>query len=44
MHKLSDGQRRRVQLFLALIRPFQVLLLDEVTAGSALMVRPITLL
>ena len=32
MHKLSDGQRRRVQLFLALIRPFQVLLLDEVTA------------
>ena len=32
MHKLSDGQRRRVQLFLGLIRPFRVILLDEVTA------------
>ena len=32
MHLLSDGQRRRVQLFLALLRPFQVLFLDEVVA------------
>eukprot|EP01105_Mastigella_eilhardi_P018047 TRINITY_DN4169_c0_g1_i1.p1 TRINITY_DN4169_c0_g1~~TRINITY_DN4169_c0_g1_i1.p1 ORF type:complete len:187 (+),score=58.33 TRINITY_DN4169_c0_g1_i1:420-980(+) len=30
--KLSDGQRRRVQLFLGLLYPFQVLLLDEVAA------------
>lgn len=32
MHLLSDGQRRRVQLFLALIRPYYVFLLDEVVA------------
>ena len=31
-NKLSDGQRRRVQLFLGLLYPFKVLLLDEVTA------------
>ena len=27
---MSDGQRRRVQIFLGLIRPFKILLLDEV--------------
>ena len=30
MHQVSDGQRRRVQIFLGLIRPFKILLLDEV--------------
>ena len=29
MHMLSDGQRRRVQLLIQLVRPFQILLLDE---------------
>jgi len=31
MHRVSDGQRRRVQLAFGLLRPFQLLLLDEVT-------------
>src|SRR5262245_45223631 len=31
MHAISDGQRRRVQLLLGLLRPREVLLLDEVT-------------
>ncbi|CAI5509443.1 unnamed protein product [Closterium sp. Naga37s-1] len=30
MHRVSDGQRRRVQICMGLLRPFQVLLLDEV--------------
>ena len=30
MHRVSDGQRRRVQLLLGLVRPFDILLLDEV--------------
>lgn len=30
MHQVSDGQRRRVQLFLALLQPSKVILLDEV--------------
>lgn len=34
MHQLSDGQRRRVQIFLGLIRPFKVLMLDEVTTST----------
>jgi CCR4-NOT complex subunit CAF16 len=32
MHRVSDGQRRRVQLLLDLERPLRVILLDEVTA------------
>jgi CCR4-NOT complex subunit CAF16 len=39
MHQLSDGQRRRVQLLLGLIRPFKVLLLDEVTTSLDVCVR-----
>jgi CCR4-NOT complex subunit CAF16 len=39
MHQLSDGQRRRVQLFLGLVRPFRVLLLDEVTVSLDVCVR-----
>merc|ERR1712113_657263 len=31
MHLVSDGQRRRVQLAIGLLKPFKVLLLDEVT-------------
>lgn len=31
MHAVSDGQRRRVQLAMGLLRPWQTLLLDEVT-------------
>jgi CCR4-NOT complex subunit CAF16 len=31
MHRVSDGQRRRVQLAMGLLRPFSLLLLDEVT-------------
>lgn len=31
MHQVSDGQRRRVQLTIGLLKPFEVLLLDEIT-------------
>lgn len=31
MHQVSDGQRRRVQIMLGLIRPFRVLFMDEIT-------------
>lgn len=39
MHQVSDGQRRRVQIFLGLIRPFRILLLDEVTVSLDVVVR-----
>lgn len=39
MHQLSDGQRRRVQIFLGLIRPFKVLCLDEITTSLDVCVR-----
>ena len=39
MHQVSDGQRRRVQLFLGLMRPFDILLLDEVTTALDVVVR-----
>merc|ERR1719261_2471019 len=39
MHQLSDGQRRRVQLLLGLVRPFKLLLLDEVTTSLDVCVR-----
>lgn len=39
MHQLSDGQRRRVQIFLGLVRPFKILLLDEVTTSLDVCVR-----
>mmetsp|Transcript_37249 Transcript_37249/g.48175 ORF Transcript_37249/g.48175 Transcript_37249/m.48175 type:complete len:365 (-) Transcript_37249:291-1385(-) len=39
MHQVSDGQRRRVQLFLGLLRPFNILLLDEVTTALDVVVR-----
>ena len=39
MHQLSDGQRRRVQLMIGLIRPFKILLLDEITTSLDVCVR-----
>ncbi|RYG51019.1 ATP-binding cassette domain-containing protein [archaeon] len=36
MHHLSDGQRRRVQIMLQLLRPSSVLLLDEITTGTSM--------
>jgi CCR4-NOT complex subunit CAF16 len=39
MHAVSDGQRRRVQLLLGLVRPRRLLLLDEVTTDLDLLAR-----
>ena len=39
MHQLSDGQRRRVQLLLGLVRPFKIVLLDEITTSLDVCVR-----
>jgi CCR4-NOT complex subunit CAF16 len=39
MHAVSDGERRRVQLAMGLIRPWRVLLLDEVTVDLDLLAR-----
>eukprot|EP01039_Chlorochromonas_danica_P006066 gene6066-6680_t len=39
MHQVSDGQRRRVQIFIGLLRPFRILLLDEVTVSLDVVVR-----
>jgi CCR4-NOT complex subunit CAF16 len=39
MHTVSDGERRRVQLAMGLIRPWTVLLLDEITVDLDLLSR-----
>ena len=39
MHRVSDGQRRRVQVLLGLLRPCEVLLLDEVTTDLDVIAR-----
>ncbi|ORY94178.1 P-loop containing nucleoside triphosphate hydrolase protein [Syncephalastrum racemosum] len=39
MHQRSDGQRRRVQLVMGLLQPWDVLLLDEVTVDLDVLVR-----
>jgi CCR4-NOT complex subunit CAF16 len=39
MSRVSDGQRRRVQILLALLRPSEVLLLDEVTTDLDVIAR-----
>jgi len=39
MHRISAGQRRRVQILLGLLRPVEVLLLDEVTTDLDLLAR-----
>jgi len=39
MYQVSDGQRRRVQLMLGLLRPFQLLLVDEMTVDLDILAR-----
>ncbi|KAF8322090.1 P-loop containing nucleoside triphosphate hydrolase protein [Clavulina sp. PMI_390] len=39
MHAISDGERRRVQLTMGLMQPWDVLLLDEVTVDLDVLVR-----
>ena len=39
MNTISDGQRRRVQIVLGLLEPWEVLLLDEVTVDLDVLVR-----
>ena len=39
MHRVSDGQRRRVQILLGLLRPSELLLLDEVTTDLDVIAR-----
>lgn len=39
LHAVSDGERRRVQLCMGLIRPWTVLLLDEITVDLDLLTR-----
>ena len=39
MHAVSDGERRRVQLAMGLVRPWSVLLLDEITVDLDLLSR-----
>ncbi|KAI9747806.1 MAG: CCR4-NOT regulatory complex component [Lichina confinis] len=39
LHAVSDGERRRVQLVMGLLRPWDILLLDEVTVDLDLLSR-----
>ncbi|RUS35354.1 hypothetical protein BC938DRAFT_471637 [Jimgerdemannia flammicorona] len=39
MHQVSDGERRRVQLVMGLMQPWDLLLLDEVTVDLDVLVR-----
>uniref|UniRef100_A0A804R7G2 ABC transporter domain-containing protein n=1 Tax=Zea mays TaxID=4577 RepID=A0A804R7G2_MAIZE len=39
MHKASDGQRRRVQICMGLLKSFKVLLLDEITVDLDVLAR-----
>lgn len=39
MHAVSDGERRRVQLAMGLLKPWNILLLDEVTVDLDVLVR-----
>ncbi|KAF2147861.1 hypothetical protein K461DRAFT_283451 [Myriangium duriaei CBS 260.36] len=39
LHAVSDGERRRVQLVMGLLRPWTVLLLDEITVDLDLLTR-----
>lgn len=39
LHEVSEGQRRRIQIFLALIRPFKILLLDDVAVSLDVVAR-----
>ncbi|CAL9111267.1 unnamed protein product [Musa textilis] len=39
MHKASDGQRRRIQICMGLLKSFKVLLLDEITVDLDVLAR-----
>jgi len=39
LHQVSDGERRRVQLAMGLLRPWSILLLDEITVDLDLLSR-----
>jgi len=39
MHQVSDGQRKKVQIMLGLLKPFKLLLIDEFTAELDILVR-----
>lgn len=39
MHQVSDGQRKRVQIMLGLLKPFKLLLIDEFTSELDILVR-----
>ncbi|XVE96895.1 hypothetical protein REPUB_Repub02eG0263200 [Reevesia pubescens] len=39
MHKVSDGQRRLVQICMGFLKPFKVLLLDEITVDLDVLAR-----
>lgn len=39
LHAVSDGERRRVQLAMGLLRPWRILLLDEITVDLDLLSR-----
>ncbi|XWS67074.1 hypothetical protein CRYUN_Cryun05aG0255300 [Craigia yunnanensis] len=39
MHKVSDGQRRHVQICMGLLKPFKVILLDEITVDLDVLAR-----
>ena len=39
MHQVSDGQRRRVQIMLGLLKPFRVLFMDEITVDLDVVAR-----
>ena len=39
MHQVSDGQRKRVQIMLGLLKPFKLLLIDEFTNDLDVVVR-----
>lgn len=39
LNRVSDGQRRRVQICMGLLKPYQVLLLDEVTVDMDVVAR-----
>lgn len=39
LNEISDGQRKRVQLYLGLIQPFKICLLDEITVNLDILVK-----
>ena len=39
MHQVSDGQRRRVQIMLQMLRPFPVIMMDEITVDLDVITR-----